>query len=44
MSGEGDEVARGIPGEEDLGTWEFEIFIRFLFVLVVVWEIGRAHV
>lgn len=34
MSGEGDEVARGIPGEEDLGTWEFEIFIRFLFVFV----------
>lgn len=29
MSGEGDEVPRGIPGEEDLGTWEFEIFISF---------------
>lgn len=42
MSGEGDEVPRGIPGEEDLGTWEFEIFINFfllffLFLLLFSW-------
>lgn len=31
MSGEGDEVARRIPGEEDLGTWSLRFLLVFFF-------------
>lgn len=34
MSGEGDEVARGIPGEEDLGTWSLRFLLVFYLFFV----------